>query len=69
MFRGQLLQKKENKLRFLCSACHLIELYISIKFHKNTANIFEVTDQKQFCDGQAEGQMDGQTMEKTTSPP
>ena len=40
------------ELRFLCSAHHLMLLYICIKFYENISNSFGVTEQTWFCDRQ-----------------
>ena len=38
------------ELWFLCSVHHLMVLYISVKFHVNISNSFQVMEQKQFYD-------------------
>ena len=35
------------ELGFLCSACHLMVLYISVRFHKNISKVLQVTEQTQ----------------------
>ena len=36
-----------QELWFLCSACRLMMLYISMKLHDNILNVFQVIDQTQ----------------------
>ena len=47
----EITQKYINQhLWFLFFACHL--MLIDMKFHEDILNIFQVTEPKQFCDGQ-----------------
>ena len=58
----------KTELWFVCSAHHLMVLYISVKFHENISNVFHVTAWTRFCDGQMDGWMDGQTGKNNMSP-
>ena len=43
-FKGGKLQKCKDELLSLCSAHHLMMLYISMKFHENILNVFQVIE-------------------------
>ena len=47
-------QSRNPELRFLCSACCLMLLYICVKFHENISNVFGVTERTRFCDRQTD---------------
>ena len=47
-----------QELWFLWSACHLIMLYISMKFHENILSCFQVTEWTRLHDGGIDGQTD-----------
>ena len=49
------------ELRFLCSACRLIVLYICVKFGENILVCIRVMKQADTNDGSTDGQMDGWT--------
>ena len=38
------------ELRFMCSACHLLVLYICMKFPENISNSFQLTEQARVHD-------------------
>ena len=42
--RGITTKLYRQELWFLCSACHLMMLYISMKFHENILNGFQVIE-------------------------
>ena len=42
--RGITPKMYRQELLFLCSACHLVMLCISMKFHENILNGFQVTE-------------------------
>ena len=48
-------EKKKTELWFLCSARHLIVLYISVKFREKISNGFQDTERTwYFCDGETD---------------
>ena len=50
------------ELWFLCSTCHLMVLYISVKFHENISNGFQVSKWTQFCDRHTDREALGKTI-------
>ena len=38
------LKVGKQELRFMCSACHLMEFNICVKFHKNMSSGFKVME-------------------------
>ena len=53
-----------QELQFLWSACGLMMLYISVKFHENILNGFQVIEQTQLHDRWTDRQMDRHSRQK-----
>ena len=45
--RAITLKVGKQKLRFMCSACHLIMFNISVKFHEYMSSVYKVMEQTQ----------------------
>ena len=57
-----------HELRFLCSACRLMMLYISVKFHENILISFQVIERTRLRDGRTGRRTDNQG-KNNMSPP
>ena len=64
--RGITTKLYRQELWVLCSARRLMMLYISMKFHENILNGFQVIEWTQLSDGQSDAQTDGLTTEVKT---
>ena len=59
---------KREELWFLWSVHHLMMLYISIKFHENISNDFQVVERTQFSDRQTDRRADNQGKNNMSAP-